>query len=174
LCVPVLLLFASCSTKQPTTRSELTGVYRAARSIDGALAVGVSYGDFSTLVREFSGELLVARDQIRFDPQANGAVLPVLDKYAEMLAMYKDSEQVWGFEIRQEKYNDALPVLAVKYGVAGAVYDRKDSTYGITSTSRNVNYESIRQAIWKKASDIHEHQLAAVYGQPIAVAFTKN
>jgi hypothetical protein len=144
----------------PAPRPELAGVYRSARAIEGALGVGVTYQDFSTLVREFSKELLLARDSARYN-LAPKLISSTLDKYAEVLAMYKDSEQVWSLEVRERKYDDALPVLAAKYGVPQAVYESKNSYAG---TTKEVNFEMIRQAIWEQTSKLQEQQIAIVYG----------
>lgn len=154
-----LLLLSSCARQgESSLRPELAGVYRSARSIEGALGVGVTYQDFSTLVREFSKELLLARDSARYN-LAPKLISSTLDKYAEVLAMYKDSEQVWSLEVREKKYDDALPSLAAKYGVPQAIYQPKDHPYDIT-----VNFEMIRQAIWEQASKLQEQQIAIAYG----------
>jgi len=160
VCLCLVVLLAACGSlkQQSDTRPELNGVYRAARAIEGALAVGVTYQDFSTLVREFSKELLLARDSARYN-SAPKLISSTLDKYAEVLAMYKDSEQVWSLEVREKKYDDALPGLAAKYGVPQAIYQPKDHPYDIT-----VNFEMIRQAIWEQASKLHEQQIPIVYG----------
>jgi hypothetical protein len=145
---PLLLLSSCVRQGESGPRPELAGVYRSARAIEGAL------------VREFSKELLLARDSARYN-LAPKLISSTLDKYAEVLAMYKDSEQVWSLEVRERKYDDALPVLAAKYGVPQAVYESKNSYAG---TTKEVNFEMIRQAIWEQTSKLQEQQIAIVYG----------
>ena len=166
------LLLSSCATQTQTKiRPELAGVYRAERSIEGALAVGVSYPEFGTLVRQFSTELLLARDQARFSPPAYD-VTRVLNKYEDLLGMYKDSSTVWGFEIEHASvHTDAhdryLSMIAEKYGVSQAIRQEPKAIGSYRYVETTADYETIRQAIWAQAAKLHEQEIAIVYGYPV-------
>src|SRR5688572_29723901 len=72
-------------------RTERFGpLHRAARSIDGAIAVGVSYVRFGELLQVFATELLLATDRA-----ANDADRALVAAYSEALDAYKDSAAVW-------------------------------------------------------------------------------
>jgi hypothetical protein len=165
-CITALVMITSCgSLKQQRTLPELVGVYRATRSIEGALAVGVTYPEFGTLIRTFSTELLLARDRAKFDPEVSRGLAPVLDSYASLLMMYKDSSTVWGFEL-EKKTNEGLRTIAARYGVSSSVREdpRVIGSYHYKETI--ADYEIIRQAIWEQAGKLHEQQIAIGYGHP--------
>jgi hypothetical protein len=153
-----LLALTSCARlSRPDLRPELAGVYRSARSIEGALAAGVTYPDFSMLVREFSTELLLARDNARYNPPSK-LIASALDRYADLLSMYKDTEQIWGWEVQDQGAGlHELPVLAVKYGVPEA-FELNSSGTRIEKGSP----EKLRQAIWQQALKLHEGQIIPI------------
>ncbi len=166
-CLIAALALSSCATQtQPKLRPELSGVYNSARAIEGALAVGVSYIELENLIRKFSTEMLLARDEAKFDPAANKDLSPVLSKYADLLMMYKDSATVWGLEI-DKKTSPDLSAIAAKYGMPSAIREepRLIGTYKYKETT--ADYEAIRQTIWDQAGKLHEQQIAIVYGYPV-------
>jgi len=76
------LYMIGCSPGTHDVRPDLRGLYQSARAIEGALGVGVAYGDFGTLIRDMSKELVLARDRAKYgsatvDPQ----LARLLDKY---------------------------------------------------------------------------------------------
>jgi hypothetical protein len=166
------VLLASCNgVKEQGTRPALTGVYKAARSIEGALAVGVTYPEYGTLIRNFSTELLMARDHTRFD-MASRDLTAVLDKYTDLLIMYKDSSTVWGLQI-EKKTNVDLSSIAAKYGMSSAIREVPMAVGSYKYKETVADYETIRQTIWERAGKLHEQQLAIVYGYPLERATTK-
>src|ERR1022692_495650 len=60
------IFLCGCTTNKHEPSVEVRPVYRSARAIEGALLVGISYGEFGTLVREMSKELVLARDRVKF------------------------------------------------------------------------------------------------------------
>jgi hypothetical protein len=158
------IFLCGCTTNKHEPSVEVRPVYRSARAIEGALLVGISYGEFGTLVREMSKELVLARDRVKFSGASDPLSARILDKYGALLEMYKDSATVWQLQIQEKTYADELPALANKYGVSSAVVDRTDRSFGITSHPRYVNYDQIREAIWSKATRFQEELLPEVYG----------
>jgi hypothetical protein len=172
-CFTAFVMLTSCGTpKQQSTVLELVGVYRAARSIEGALAVGVTYSEFGTLIRKFSTELLLARDQAKFDPVVSRGLTPVLDKYTDLLMMYKDSSTVWGLEL-EKKTNKDLPIIAARYGASSTIREEPRSIGSYHYKETIADYEVIRQTIWEQAGKLHEQQIAIVYGYPAERVKTK-
>jgi hypothetical protein len=170
------LLLVGCIHQAPRdVDPAIRGVYEASRAIEGALAVGVTYPDFGTLIRDMSKQLLLARDRLKYGAIASDAAVPkILGKYGELLIMYQDSAKVWQLQIQEKgKYDSELPAIAAKYGVSSAIREWKDRSYGITTTEKQIDYDRIRQAIWEKSSRVQEEQAAEAYGTPVAPA-TRN
>lgn len=178
VCATILTLWvAGCSQNARDVRPELKGVYQAARGIEGALAVGVSYGDFATLVREMSKEMLLARDKAKYASMDSQSA-QLLDKYGELLAMYTDSATVWQLQIQGAREHDELAGIAAKYGVPiGNELKYMKTRYMSCSdfpSGSSVNpCDRIRETIWAQASKIQEQQTAAVYGRLIPTTVQK-
>jgi hypothetical protein len=85
------------------TKFEAT--YRAGKSMEGALANGVSYKDFDELLQAFASELLLTKDRVTTPPEQT-----LLERYTEVLTTYQDSRVLW-----KEQADQAL-----KYGWANA------------------------------------------------------
>jgi len=167
LCFAAFVMLTSCGTpKQQNALPELVGVYHAARSIEGALAVGVTYPEFGTLIRKFSTELILARDQAKFDPPVSPGVTQVLDNYGKLLIMYKDSSTVWGLEL-EKKTNGDLPTIAAKYGASSAIREEPRAIGSYRYKETIADYEALRQTIWEQAGRLHEQQIPVVYGYPV-------
>lgn len=157
------LLLSACAQsriQQPAPPQPLfPDLYRSARAVDAALGVGVLYADYSTLVRRMSEELVLTGDRVRFDPSAGADARSkrVFENYGRLLELYKDAGRVWSLEIQDRKFASELPQLAKKYGVTGAI--------GGGEYIRTVDFESIRQTIWSKATALQEQQTADVFGR---------
>ena len=65
-------------------------LYRSARSVEGAIAVGVSYVKFGEILQVFATELLIAKDAAKDDSDR-----ALVAAYAEVLDVYKDSAAIW-------------------------------------------------------------------------------
>lgn len=161
--IGITALLCACLRDKEQPRPEIRSVYRAARTIEAALAVGINLPEFGTLTREMSKEVLLARDQLRFNAPGDASSLKILEKYGEMLVMYQDSAKVWQLQIQDKKYDPELPAIAARYGMASAIREWKDRSYGITTTEKRVDYDAIRQAIWSRASKLQEEQVANVF-----------
>ncbi len=167
--IAAILVFASGCTPQKTNtglRPEIAGPYRATRAIEAALSVGVTYGDFAGLVQSLARELMLASDSVRFDPTIDRRFIPVIERYQRLLAMYHDSEQMWGFEIRKDTYDAAIPAIAQKYGFAGAITEIKHGP-PYSYTEKVIAYQKIRQGIWEQATRVHEENMSVVFGGPL-------
>jgi len=154
-------LLDSCQTQQTApTRVELLDTYRAARAVEAALQIGVSYQDFSQLLLAFSKGLLLLQDRVSVgDVDPNTAA--IAKDYAELLTIYKDSAAVWTAEIQKRDWDEQLPVIANKYGVATAVSKRPGSPIPY------VGYEAIRQATWRRASELQVRLTGQVLGRTL-------
>lgn len=99
---------ASADGGAPAVLSDATkfeGAYRAGKSMEGALATGVSYKDFEGLLQAFAGQLLIAKDRVSTPPEQT-----LIERYTEVLTTYEDSRVLW-----KEQADQAL-----KYGWASA------------------------------------------------------
>jgi hypothetical protein len=114
----------------------------------------------------------MGRDQAKFDPSVGRLLTPVLDNYAKLLTMYKDSAAVWGAELEKKKGGD-LSAIAVKYGASSAIREEPQAIGSYHYKETVVDYEAIRQTIWEQAGKLHEGQIAIVYGYPLEGAKTK-
>ncbi len=156
---------AACQPQEPSSsglRPELTGLYRATRAIEGSISVGVTYSDFSGLLQVLGKELLLAEDNIRFNPAVDRRFAPVINQYRLVLDMYRDSERMWGFEIHKEADDPAIAEIAKRYGLAEAVFDPQRQVD--RTTSHIVQYARIRQEIWLQAGKVHEGQISTIFG----------
>lgn len=167
--IAALLIFTfGCMPQKTTTglRPEISGPYRASRAIEAALSVGVSYVDFAGLVQALAREVMLAADSVRFDPTIDRRLIPVIERYQRLSAMYHDSEQIWGFEIRKEQYDASIPVIAQKYGLTSAITEIKHGP-PYAYTEKVIAYARIRQGIWEQATKVHEENLSVVFGGPL-------
>jgi hypothetical protein len=114
----------------------------------------------------------LARDQAKFDPAVSWDLTQALNKYADLLMMYKDSSTVWGLEL-EKKANKDLPNIAAKYGTPSAIREEAKAIGSYHYKETIADYEAIRQTIWEQAEKLHEQQIAIVYGYPIERVKTK-
>lgn len=94
---------ASAASLPDATKFE--AAYRAGKSMEGALVIGVSYKDFEGLLQAFASELLTTKDRVTTPPDQT-----LLERYTEVLITYQDSRVLW-----KEQDDQAL-----KYGWANA------------------------------------------------------
>ena len=131
----ILLSFtlASCnnlSQINQTNKAKFTSVYRAAKEIEGAAKVGVSYNDLTRLTQEFSSEIAIVKDKVSKDEDRN-----ILAMYEAALECYEDSLTLWN-KIIEYKLNeggegapaiiDTLRPLLIKYDIQ-LQYDNNSS-----------------------------------------------
>jgi hypothetical protein len=111
-----------------------------------------------------SKQLVLARDQLKYaHAGTNPCAAKILDKYGELLSMYRDSAKVWQLQIQDKKHDSDLPAIALKYGASSAIREWTDRRFGIATKERSIDCDQIRQLIWSKASQIQEEQTAEAY-----------
>lgn len=124
----VLLSLAACGREIDEEKFE--SCYRAAKEIQGAIAVGVNYMKFSELLQKLSTETQILKDVKKTEKEK-----AIAGQYDTLLVVYKDSFELWQLKngLGQGQYyvdcgyeNNILPVcqrLQKKYGIALAVED---------------------------------------------------
>jgi hypothetical protein len=109
---------ATCA-RQPSLQAKHEPLYRAAKSVEGAIAVGVTYQTFGELLQSLATEVLIAGDRANSDEEK-----ALVAAYAELLTNYKDSSTIWKHQIESSKYEwakdqivvgDELVPVAAKY-----------------------------------------------------------
>jgi hypothetical protein len=85
--------------------TKFEAAYRAGKSIEEALAIGISYNDFEGLLQSFASELLLTKDRMTTPSEGT-----LLERYTEVLTTYQDSRTLWKEQADQ----------AMKYGWANA------------------------------------------------------
>lgn len=142
-----------------TNQSKFEGVYRAAKSIQGATASGVSYTRFRELLQALSTELLMVRDHAPFSERETA----LESLFAAALNHYENSAAFWTMTSGEtetpiyvyrpgQKPDTALVRLAGLYGIP--VHDR---IYSPSMRQSAVQYKAIDrdavQYVWRKASE---------------------
>jgi len=77
-------------------QSKFEAVNRAAKAIEGSIAVGINYRNFQASLQALATEILIAKDKMKSQEEKD-----MLGNYSEVLSMYKDSLTLW-----QHKIND--------------------------------------------------------------------
>lgn len=147
--VVLFVLVTGCAVEQPLEEDRLEQLYRAGRSIDGAIAVGVDYPKFSELLQGLSTEIMIASDQA-----CNAEEMKAVNAYRELLAVYEDSSSLWQLMLDNASwrfYQGNIGELkctriAAKYGVSPSV--TKEGAY--TSV---IFPESTLRTVWEAASE---------------------
>src|SRR4030095_10400373 len=65
-------------------------LYRASKSIQGAIGVGLTYPDFGKLLQSFASEISIAQDRARSADEQQ-----LVKHYADALSVFKDSATLW-------------------------------------------------------------------------------
>ncbi len=78
----------NCSSKVDQKKFEK--LYRAAKSIEGAVTIGVDYQKFGELLQNFVTEISIASDKAKSEEEKE-----LLKIYSEILDMYQDSYRLW-------------------------------------------------------------------------------
>jgi hypothetical protein len=162
--VAVLVTFALAGCSKPATRQQTyERLYRAGRTIEGSIGVGVSYVDLGTLLRELSTEILIARDTAKTDGDK-----ALVNAYADVLLVYKDSLLVWKLQIDSAKYewlegqipvDRSLAALAAKYNLTSS-----DVTPSFSGNSVTVIPADSMQKIWEVAAEKSRHAALLYFG----------
>jgi hypothetical protein len=142
----LLICFLGFEFYQSRNDRDLKAVHSAASDIQGALSVGVTFGQFGEKLQKLAAEILMARDK--------GATPKKLEQYEEALQIYKDSYALWEDKIQHPFYYDqwgdqhspVLSELAERYRVTipttPSQYDKAKA------------YNDVSQTLWKKAEEL--------------------
>jgi hypothetical protein len=85
--------------------TKFEAAYRVGKSMEGALATGVSYKDFEGLLQALASELLITKSRVTTPSEQT-----LFERYTEVLTTYQDSSVLWKEQVDQ----------ALKYGWANA------------------------------------------------------
>lgn len=136
LCVSIV----GC-TQMPAVRVDKVKpepAYRAAKTIESSIGVGVNYQKFSELLQQFNTELSIAHDR-----SLTPAEREIVDFYAQAIPMYRDSLSLWALKIEKGQYLS-------DYGQAKDIADKYELPRESTTT---INSEAGIRTIWAKAGD---------------------
>lgn len=158
-----LALLAGCSPKIDQKKYE--NLYRAAKAIEGAIAVGITYPKFGELLQNLSTEISIANDKAKSDTEKE-----LLKSYFEVLTTFQESSTVWKYKIEGSRYDwipkgqifveDELRPIIEKYSFPMELHEIKITRNSFTTISEN----SIK-IIWEKAHDQLEKANKIYYGQ---------
>jgi hypothetical protein len=156
VCVAIAL--AGCQQSRETAQQRYVPLYRAARTLDAALEVGVPYVEYGQLVQRLSTEVLVASDHAMADEERE-----MVKAYETALTAYKDSLSVWrakieapptvdGFHTSRLEgltegdfiVTDEIAAILSRYNI-GARQLYKDRPW------KAVNWSSATRQIWERA-----------------------
>lgn len=158
-----LSLLVGCSPKIDQKKYE--NLHRAAKAIEGATAVGVSYQKFGELLQNLSTEISIAKDKVKSDAEKE-----LLKQYLDVLMTYHESATVWKHKIEGARY-DWIP--------RGQVYVESElqpiiSKYSLPTESHVIRItahkfqtisENAIQLIWDKAHESLEKATKLYLGQ---------
>ena len=156
-------LLMGCAPKIDQKKYE--NLHRAAKAIQGATAVGVSYQKFGELLQNLSTEISIANDKAKSDIEKE-----LLKGYVDVLMTYHESATVWKHKIEGARY-DWIP--------SGQVYVERElqpivSKYSLPTEKHviritghkfdTISEDSI-QVIWGKANEHLEKTTKLYLGQ---------
>jgi hypothetical protein len=144
----IILITISCSPK--TDQDKFNNLNYAAKSVQGAITVGVNYVEYGALLQKYSTELLLLKNN-----NLIGYELDSYNLYKEALEIFIDARKIWEVKIESPKYNwipknNIFPLVGLtdiinKYGLK--IDEIKDSSGKKWST---ISSDSI-QILWSKA-----------------------
>jgi hypothetical protein len=85
-------------------------------------------------------------------------------KYDEVLDLYKDSAAVWRKEIEKPVLDFETDRILTKYGISSTAY-RIPTTALNRTQSENIDYSSVRQELWTRASKLQQTLTESYYGR---------
>jgi hypothetical protein len=140
------------------TTATFDAVYRAAKSVQGATASGVTYVKYGELLQTFSTELEIAKDH-----ELNTSDKKLLQLFQEAYVAFHDSHTVWAAKVEHG---------AVLSGEETPVTKGIMQGYGITpyASTGNWNADLAMQMIWITANSRLESATAFYYGKQIPPA----
>lgn len=94
------IAFTSCSPTPKIDEKKLEALYRSAKSIEGALTVGITYDKFGQLLQNLATEVSIAGDKIKTEQEKQ-----LVNVYTEALTIFQDSLLVWRHQIQSSREN---------------------------------------------------------------------
>lgn len=130
--------------------NKFNNLRHAAKSIEGAISIGVSYPAYTELLQKFASELLIIKND-----NMTSEELQLFNYYNEALDIFIDAQKIWAKKIEAPKYNwipenNIFPLVGLtsiigKYNIK--IDEIKDSSGKKWST---ISDKSI-QLLWSKA-----------------------
>ena len=146
----VMLLALGCArTPTETPQQRHADLYRAFRSIDGAIAMGVTHLQLGELLQRAATQVAISGDTTKAQDE-----VAMVKSYTEALEAYADSQKLWAKQISyaSEAYAKGFipveaPIMEIpkKYGLSEV--ERKLSW----GTSKWIHEEGAVQAVWNAA-----------------------
>lgn len=156
-------LFMGCTPKIDQKKYE--NLHRAAKAIQGATAVGVSYQKLQELLQNLSTEISIENDKTMSDLEKE-----LLKGYVDVLMMYHESFIVWEHKIEGAKYDwmpsgqifveEVLRPIISKYSLP-----TKQHVSRTTGSKFDIISEDSIQVIWGKANERLEKTTKLYLGQ---------
>ncbi len=122
ICMFLLLVFLTdCSGGQQASQHQVNqakfeGLYRAGKTIDAAVVVSVTLPRFRELVQAFATEVSIAKDKSTAPAERN-----LMELYADVLDVYRDSLALWDAQIAQKSESIDPGVAQLCYGDVGNI-----------------------------------------------------
>jgi hypothetical protein len=147
----IFLLFIftiGCSNR--IDRSKFDRLYRSAKSIEGALSIGVTYPKFAELLQNYGTEILIMKNE-DMTPEE----LKLFNFYVEALGIFSDSLSIWKNSLENIKYDwipkgrifvgsELIPIVE-KYKIP-----TEDHEYPKRNKWKTISKNSM-QILWAKA-----------------------
>jgi len=135
----------------PFDRAKFDSAYRAGKSIEGALDVGVSQKDFEGLVQAFATEVLIVQERINGPREQD-----LMARYSDVLATYEDSLRLWKEAVDQAARSGppadrgGPPPIRVENDVVGVVQRHGLPTAQAADGSSVISRDAV-SFLWTKA-----------------------
>lgn len=171
-CVSLVGCSSTVEQKQyaKVDQKQYENLYRAAKAIEGSIAVGVNYQKFGELLQNLSTEISIANDKAKSDSEKE-----LLKHYLDALTAYRESATVWKNKIGSARYDfiptgqiyveDELRPIVKKYSLP-----TKPHVIRITGAKFDTISGDAVQTIWTKAHEHLEKGTKIYYGADIGQA----
>lgn len=145
-----LVALTACVPEGPTPQQKFEGLYRACRTLQGAISVGVSRSTFGELQQRFATEILIAVDHAASEDEK-----AMIKAYTEVADTYKDSAALWEGMTKVPEVNgkirvwDGLLPFVAKYQIPT---EKQQRQYNDIVTYDVISADSM-QHIWVVADE---------------------
>ena len=152
----VFLLLFSCSPK--VDKQKFDNLYRAAKAIEGAVSVGVSYKKYSELLQNLATEISLGSDKAKTDIEKE-----LLKSFLEVLTTHKECAFVWGKKI--EFVGHGWPKVQIPISLVRPLITKYDLSTEKIYLGEVVSTDKAMQRIWAKAHQDLEKASKIYHGQ---------